>query len=66
VVKCYTYGEEEHKSWECHDKKREEFGESHIVEEQKHVEVEAAEGGRNLMMRKILLKLEKKPEEPVQ
>jgi hypothetical protein len=30
------------------------------------VEAEAVEGGRNLMMRKVLLKPEKEPEEPVQ
>jgi hypothetical protein len=30
------------------------------------VEVEETEGGRNLMMRKILLKPENEPEEPVQ
>jgi hypothetical protein len=30
------------------------------------VEAEAIEGGRNLMMRIVLLKLEKEPEEPVQ
>jgi hypothetical protein len=30
------------------------------------VEEKVVEGGRNLMMRKILLKPEKEPEEPVQ
>jgi hypothetical protein len=29
------------------------------------VEAEAVEGGRNLMMRKVLLKLEKEAKEPV-
>jgi hypothetical protein len=62
VVKCYTCGKEEHKSWECPDRKRE-GGEAHIAEVGKHVEAEATEGGRNLMMRKVLLKLENEPEE---
>ena len=65
IVKCYTYGKEGHKSWECPDRKRE-GKEEHIVEAQKHVEAEEIEGGRNLMMRKILLKPKKEPEEPVQ
>jgi hypothetical protein len=30
------------------------------------VEAEAIEGGRKLMMRKVILKIEKEPEEPVQ
>jgi hypothetical protein len=30
------------------------------------VKVEVTEGGRNLMMKKVILKLEKEPEEPVQ
>ena len=61
-MKCYTYGKEGHKSWECPDRKGEEGGEAHIVEEQNHVESKDAEGGRNLMMRKILLKPKKEPE----
>jgi hypothetical protein len=65
VVKCYTYGKEGHKYCECPERKRE-GREANIVEAQKHVEAEEAEGGRNLMMRKILFKPEKEPEEPVQ
>jgi hypothetical protein len=65
MVKCYNCGKEGYKSWECPDRKRE-GGEAHIVEAQKNVEAEATKGGRNLMMRKILLKLEKEPEELVQ
>jgi hypothetical protein len=65
IVKCYTCRKEGHKSWECPDRKRE-GGESHIAKAKKHVEVEVVEGGRNLMMRKVLLKPEKELEEPVQ
>jgi hypothetical protein len=46
------------------ERKKEEV--KHIVEAQKHVEAEETKGGRNLMMRKILLKPEKESEEPVQ
>jgi hypothetical protein len=54
-------------SWKCPEKKKDTTGgESHIFEEQKHVEAEAVEGGKNLMMRKFLLKPEKEVEEPVQ
>jgi hypothetical protein len=65
IVKCYTYGKEGHTYWECLDRKRE-GGEAHINEAQKHVEVEETKGGRNLMLRKFLLKPEKEPEEPIQ
>jgi hypothetical protein len=42
-------------------------GEAHISEAQRrNVEAEDAEGGRSLMMQKILLKLEKEVENPVQ
>jgi hypothetical protein len=47
-------------------RKNEGGGEEHIVEAQKHVEVETIEGGKKLMMWKILLKPEKEVEEPIQ
>jgi hypothetical protein len=54
-------------SWECPEKKKDSRGgEAHISEVDKHMEVEATEGGKNLMMRKVLLKPEKEVEEPVQ
>jgi hypothetical protein len=50
-------------SWEFPEKKKyTRGGEAHISEAQKHVE----EGGKNLMMRKVLLKPKKEVEEPVQ
>jgi hypothetical protein len=52
--------------FECPKRKNEGGGEAHIAEAHKHVEAEATEGGNNLMMRKILLKIEKEMEEPVQ
>jgi hypothetical protein len=53
-------------SWECLEKKKE-GGEAHISEEQRRdVEVEEAEDGASLMLRKILLKLEADIEKPVQ
>jgi hypothetical protein len=66
IVKCYTYGKEGHKYWECLDRKREGGGESQITEALKHVEEEEIEGGKNLMMRKVLLKPKKDVGEPVQ
>jgi hypothetical protein len=65
-VKCFVYGKIGHKSYECPDRKKD-GGETHISEAQGwNVEVEDTEGGRSLMMRKVLLKLEKEPENPAQ
>jgi hypothetical protein len=66
VVKCFTCGKNGHKSYECLDKKKE-GGEIHIAEAQRqNVESEDAEGGRSLMMKKVLLTPEKEVENPVQ
>jgi hypothetical protein len=65
-VRCYACGKIGHMSWECPKRKKEGGCKKHIVEAQKHVEAEAVEGGKNLMMRKILLKPEKEVEELVQ
>ena len=64
-VKCFVYGKIRHKSYECPDKKKD-GGETHIVEAQGwNVEAEDAEGGRSLMMKKVLLKPEKGGREPI-
>jgi hypothetical protein len=57
-------------SWECVEKKKYGGGEAHIFEEQKRnvetkMKEEATEEGRSLMMRKVLIKLEKEEKEPV-
>ena len=53
-------------SWEYLEKKKDtRGGEAHISGAQKHVEAEATEGGKNLMMKKVLLKPEKEVEELV-
>jgi hypothetical protein len=53
-------------SWECHEKNKA-GGEAHISEAQRgNVEVEGAEDGTSLMMRKVLLKLEAEVKNPVQ
>jgi hypothetical protein len=66
VVKCFTCGKNGHKSYECPDKKKE-GGETHIAEAQRrNVEAEDAEGGRSLMMQKVLLTPEKGVENPMQ
>jgi hypothetical protein len=65
-VKCFTCGKNGHKSYECLDKKKE-GGEAHIAKSQRwNVEEEDVEGGRSLMMRKVLLTPEKEVENPVQ
>jgi hypothetical protein len=65
-VKCFVYGKIGHKSYACPDKKKH-GGETHIFEARgKNVEVEDAEDGRSLMMRKVLLKPEKEPKNPTQ
>jgi hypothetical protein len=65
-VKCFVYGKIGHKSYECPDKKKD-GGETHITEAQGwNVEVEDAECGISLMMRKVLLMPEKKAENPTQ
>jgi hypothetical protein len=63
-VKFFVYGENGHKSYECPERKKED-GETHSDKEQGwNVEAEDAEGGRSLMMRKVLLKPEKEVENP--
>jgi hypothetical protein len=62
-VKCFFCGNIGHKSWESPDRKRDGGGKNHISEVQRrNVEVEDEEGGRSLVMRKILLKPEKEVE----
>jgi hypothetical protein len=66
VVKFFTCGKVRHKSYECPDKKKE-GGETHITEAQRrNVEEKYVEGGRSLMMQKVLLTLEKEVESSVQ
>jgi hypothetical protein len=65
-MKCFTYGKNGHKSYECPDRKKE-GGETHITEAQGwNVEAEDAEGRRSLMMMKVLLTPEKETENPAQ
>jgi hypothetical protein len=64
-VKCFTCGKVRHKSYECPDKKKE-GGETHIAEAQRrNVEAEDVEGGRSLMMQKVILTPEKEVESSV-
>jgi hypothetical protein len=66
VAKCFTCGNNGHKSYECLDKKKE-GGKTHSAEAQRwNVEVEDAEGKRSLMTRKVLLTTEKEVENLVQ
>jgi hypothetical protein len=65
-VKCFTCGKVGHKYYECPDRKKE-GGETHISKAQRrNVEAEDAEGGRLLMMRKVLLMPDKEVESSVQ
>ena len=66
MIKGFTCRKNGHKSYECPDKKKE-GGETHIAEAQRrNVEAEYVEGGRSLMMRKVILMIEKEAENPVQ
>ena len=65
-MKCFVYEKIIHKSYECPDKKND-GGETHIVEAQgQNFEAKDVEGGRSLMMRKVLLKPEKEAKNPAQ
>jgi hypothetical protein len=66
VITCFTCGKNGHKSYECPEKKKD-IGEAHIIEAQRRdVEAEDAEGGRSLMMCKVLLTPEKEVESSAQ
>jgi hypothetical protein len=63
-VKCYAYEKTRYMYWECPEKKNVEAGEAHISKVKKrNVEIEmkeeATKEGRSLMMRKVLVNLEK-------
>jgi hypothetical protein len=65
-VKCFVCGNIGHKSYECPDRKKY-GGETHIAEVEGHNgEAEDVEGGRSLMMRKVLLKPKNEAENPAQ
>jgi hypothetical protein len=66
VITCFTCGKDGHKSFECPEKKKD-SGEAHIAEAQRRdVENEDTEGGRSLMMRKVLLTPGKEVEDSAQ
>jgi hypothetical protein len=66
VITCFTCRKNGHKSYECPDKKKE-SGETRIAEARRRdVEAEDVEGGRSLMMQKVLLTPEKEVESSVQ
>ena len=66
VITCFTCGNNGHKEVDCPDRKKD-GGEAHIAEAQRRdVEVEDAEDGRSLMMRKVLLTPEKEVEDTAQ
>jgi hypothetical protein len=59
VITCFTCGKNGHRSFECPEKKKE-TGETHIAMAQRRdTEAEYVESGRLLVMRKVLLTLEK-------
>jgi hypothetical protein len=66
VIICFTCGKNGHKSFDCLDKKKD-GGEAHIAEAQRRdVEAKDTEGGRSLMMHKVLLTPEKEVEDSAQ
>jgi hypothetical protein len=66
VITCFTCGKNGHKSYECPDKNKD-IREAQITEAQRRdVEAKDVEGGRSVMMRKVLLTLEKEVESSVQ
>jgi hypothetical protein len=65
-VKCFVCGKIRYKSYECPYRKKD-GGETHITKAQGwNVEAKYAEGGRSLMMWKVLLKPKKEAENPSQ
>jgi len=66
IITCFTCGKDGHKAVDCPDRKKD-GGEAHIAEAQRRdVENEDTEGGRSLMMRKVLLTPGKEVEDSAQ
>jgi hypothetical protein len=66
VITCFTCGKNGHGSFECPDKNKD-IREAHIAEAQRSdVENEDIEGGRSLMMQKVLLTPGKEVEDSAQ